>query len=38
MSDDLQAGAPAPRVPLGGDYWQVDPGPSCGASPICTLT
>ena len=26
MSDDPQAGMPAPRVPLGGDYWQVDPG------------
>ncbi|HTP11518.1 MAG TPA: membrane dipeptidase, partial [Anaerolineae bacterium] len=31
MSDDPQSGAPTPgvstpRVPLGGDYWQVDPG------------
>jgi microsomal dipeptidase-like Zn-dependent dipeptidase len=26
MSDDHASGAPAPRVPLGGDYWQVDPG------------
>ena len=26
MSDDPLSGAPTPRVPLGGDYWQVDPG------------
>ena len=26
MSDDQSSGAPTPRVPLGGDYWQVDPG------------
>ncbi len=26
MSDEHPLGAPAPRVPLGGDYWQVDPG------------
>ncbi len=26
MSDDQSAGGPTPRVPLGGDYWQVDPG------------
>ena len=26
MSDDHSSGAPTPRVPLGGDYWQVDPG------------
>ena len=26
MSDDPQSGTPTPRVPLGGDYWQVDPG------------
>lgn len=26
MSDDQSSGTPTPRVPLGGDYWQVDPG------------
>ena len=26
MSNDQPSGAPEPRVPLGGDYWQVDPG------------
>jgi microsomal dipeptidase-like Zn-dependent dipeptidase len=26
MDDDQATGAPTPRVPLGGDYWQVDPG------------
>jgi microsomal dipeptidase-like Zn-dependent dipeptidase len=26
MSDDSLSGVPTPRVPLGGDYWQVDPG------------
>ena len=26
MSSEQPSGAPEPRVPLGGDYWQVDPG------------
>jgi microsomal dipeptidase-like Zn-dependent dipeptidase len=26
MSDNPSSAGPAPRVPLGGDYWQVDPG------------
>jgi microsomal dipeptidase-like Zn-dependent dipeptidase len=26
MSNDASSNAPTPRVPLGGDYWQVDPG------------
>ncbi len=26
MSSDQPSGTPEPRVPLGGDYWQVDPG------------
>ena len=26
MSSDQPSGTPEPRVPLGGDYWQIDPG------------
>jgi microsomal dipeptidase-like Zn-dependent dipeptidase len=26
MSDEQPSAVPAPRVPLGGDYWQADPG------------
>ena len=27
-----------PRVPLGGDYWEADPGVPCGVLPTCTHT